>query len=214
MQLFLALILSGTALIVGLCAQSDWKSYSSPERAAVSFPDDTHSATILTETDTGRLFANLARQTVAEFKAAEKPFDRIATMRHTEGKMAESAGAVAAARAEHTFAFLEPDAVKMKFDFSEGSFELMGKRLSKKNLAKVEKFVTALNIPGLIERELRNEIVRAQREARNESREAKRDLEDESNSANCPDRAEADSRRERTQNVRSNRSESDDRTNH
>ena len=126
MQLFLASILSGTALIVCLFAQSDWKPYSSPEGGfVVSLPDDAHTNTIVTETTAGRLFTHIVSATDrdlneymvswtdyqrdVESKASEKTFDRMrdALIRQKEGKLMNESATMLAGRKGRAVTFTD-----------------------------------------------------------------------------------------------------------
>src|SRR6185436_15014365 len=97
MQLYLASILSAAALLVGVLAQTDWKPYSSEGNRSASFPDDAHSATVLTETDPGLLFSNLTRHISEDSQAPEKILNRTREILKHEVKTIESAVAIAAA---------------------------------------------------------------------------------------------------------------------
>ncbi|HKP35961.1 MAG TPA: hypothetical protein VJT71_03815 [Pyrinomonadaceae bacterium] len=209
MKLVLASILSAAALLVGVLAQTDWKPYSSAGNLSASFPDDAPAATILTETDTGLLFSNLTRKIGEDSQAPEKILNRTREILKQDIKTTESPVTIAAAKNGPSFTLLDRAGhpLNVKLDFDEHSFEMLARGLSKKSLAKVGKVVKTLNLPEIVERELRNEM-RSQGWVITERRESKREEPDEPKRAECPDRAEpAESKREQGESIRAERAE-------
>jgi hypothetical protein len=193
MQLFLASILSGTALLVGFLAQTDWKPYSSPERCVVALMDDFRSDMVLADIGPGRQFTHTIdgsprelqvsrTERDAAYAPSDSAFNRtqdVALRQKERNLLTDSAGLIARNNG-HTLVITDPTghAFNLKFDFDEGSFEMLADGGSKDKRVKVKKFFSSFNIAEMAERELRNELRRSQREARAECREAKRDAED------------------------------------
>src|SRR4030095_13226234 len=193
MKLFLASILSGTALLVVLLAQTDCNPYSSPERGVVALADDFCTDMMLADIGPGRQFTHTIDGSAREVQvsgterdAAHEQAKRIfkgtrdvAIHQKEPSLLTKSAGLIARNNS-HTFVITDPTghAFNLKFDFDEGSFEMLADGGSKRKRVKGKKFFPSSNIGEMAERELRNEIRRSQREARAECREAKREAED------------------------------------
>jgi len=197
MQLILASILSGAALLVGVFAQTDWKPYSSPEgHFMVSLPDDPRTSTIVTETDAGPLFTHIVSANDrdlneylvswtdyhrnVEYKATPKTFDgmRDALIRQREGKLTTESATMIAGRMGRAVAFTDKEGhtVNVKFYFvGNRSFEMLAESRSKASLADAEKFFASFKISDVVKRQVQKALGDSEREARAEIRAAKRE---------------------------------------
>jgi hypothetical protein len=197
MQLFLASILSGAALLVGVFAQPDWKPYSSSEgQFVVSLPDEPRTSTIVTATGAGPLFTHIVSANDGDLneylvswtdyhrnveeKATEKTFDRMrdALIRQREGKLTNESATMIAGRTGRAFAFTDKagHTVNVKFYFvGQRSFEMLAESRSKANLADVDKFFASFKVSELVKRDVQKVLDDSEREARAEIRAAKRE---------------------------------------
>ena len=182
MQLFLASLLSCAALLIGVLAQTDWKPYSTLEGGIASLSDESRLFSGASPFDANESLArwiNYRRE--APDKATEKIVDRKrdVTIHPKETKLMSESTGLLARHNGRAFAFTDSNgrAVRLDFDFSEHSFELLAKGGSKEKIAKAKKFFSAVS--AIAEREIRKELIRNQREGRSERRQAQRDAEDE-----------------------------------
>lgn len=197
MQLFLASILSGAALLIGVFGQTDWKPYSSSEgQFVVSLPDEPHTNTVVTVTNTGPLFTHIVTANDGDLneylvswtdyhrnveeKATPRTFDRMrdALIRQREGKLTSESATTIAGRSGRAFAFTDKDGhtVSVKFSFvGNRSFEIMAESRSRANLADAEKFFASFKISDVVKREVQKALGDSEREARSEIRAAKRE---------------------------------------
>src|ERR1044072_600534 len=197
MQLFLASILSGAALLIGIFGQTDWKPYSSSDgQFVVSLPDDPRTNTIVTETDSGPLFTHILSATDGdlneylvswtdyhrdvESKATPRTFDRMrdALIHQKEGKLTTESETMIAGRTGRAFAFTDKagHTVRVRFSFlGNRSFEMLAESRSKANLADAEKFFASFKVSDVVKREVQKALGDSEREARAEIRAAKRE---------------------------------------
>jgi hypothetical protein len=197
MQLFLASILSGAALLIGVFGQTDWKSYSSSEgQFVVSLPDDPRTNTVVTETEAGPLFTHIVSASDGDLneylvswtdyhrnvedKATPRTFDRMrdALIHQKGGKLTTESATMVAGRTGRAFAFTDKEGhtVNVKFYFvGNRSFEMLAESRSKANLADAEKFFASFKISDLVKREVQKALGDSEREARAEIRAAKRE---------------------------------------
>jgi hypothetical protein len=197
MQLFLASILSGAALLIGVFGQTDWKPYSSSEgQFAVSLPDDPRTNTVVTITEAGPLFTHIVSANDGDLneylvswtdyhrnvedKATSRTFDRMrdALIHQKGGKLMSESATMIAGRTGRAFAFTDKagHTVSVKFSFvGNRSFEMLAESRSKANLADAEKFFASFKVSDLVKREARKALGDSEREARAEIRGAKRE---------------------------------------
>lgn len=197
MQLFLASILSGAALLIGVFGQADWKPYSSSEgQFVVSLPDEPRTNTVVTVTNAGPLFTHIVSANDGDLneylvswtdyhrnvedKATPRTFDRMrdALIRQREGKLTTESSTMIAGRTGRAFAFTDKEGhtVSVKFSFvGNRSFEMLAESHCKANPANAEKFFASFKVSDLVKREVRKALGDSEREARAEIREAKRE---------------------------------------